>query len=442
MRLPQQETVLAMLEQRLSLPPPPPDIGVQLAGKVVEIGPTLLRASLPGVSIAEICRLEPSGIEAEVVAIEGNYAMLSPFSEPLGVTTGSKVLASGNVHQLQVGDFLLGRVVDGLGRPIDDLPLPDDSEKRSLEGEAPNPLTRTLIDTPLPLGVRAIDGLLTCGMGQRIGIFAAAGGGKSTLLGMICDGSLADVIVLALIGERGREVREFLEHTLSVEARARCVMVISTSDRPALERLKAAYTATAIAEYFRDQGLNVLLMMDSLTRFARASREIGLAAGEPALAGGYPPSFFARLPRLLERAGPAASGSITGIYTVLVEGDNLNEPVADEVRSILDGHIVLSRKLAQANHYPAIDIAASVSRIMSMVTDQEHRQRAGKLRRLMAAWKEIELLVRVGEYQQGQDPLADEAIERKEAISEFLCQSVTEKNDFNETLELLCQTVD
>ncbi|WNN43867.1 MULTISPECIES: EscN/YscN/HrcN family type III secretion system ATPase [Winslowiella] len=442
MRLPQQETVLAMLEQRLSLPPPPPDIGVQLAGKVVEIGPTLLRASLPGVSIAEICRLEPSGIEAEVVAIEGNYAMLSPFSEPLGVTTGSKVLASGNVHQLQVGDFLLGRVVDGLGRPIDDLPLPDDSEKRSLEGEAPNPLTRTLIDTPLPLGVRAIDGLLTCGMGQRIGIFAAAGGGKSTLLGMICDGSLADVIVLALIGERGREVREFLEHTLSVEARARCVMVISTSDRPALERLKAAYTATAIAEYFRDQGLNVLLMMDSLTRFARASREIGLAAGEPALAGGYPPSFFARLPRLLERAGPAASGSITGIYTVLVEGDNLNEPVADEVRSILDGHIVLSRKLAQANHYPAIDIAASVSRIMSMVTDQEHRQRAGKLRRLMAAWKEIELLVRVGEYQQGQDPLADEAMERKEAISEFLCQSVTEKNDFNETLELLCQTVD
>jgi len=442
MRLPQQETVLAMLEQRLSLPPPPPDIGVQLAGKVVEIGPTLLRASLPGVSIAEICRLEPSGIEAEVVAIEGNYAMLSPFSEPLGVTTGSKVLASGNVHQLQVGDFLLGRVVDGLGRPIDDLPLPDDSEKRSLEGEAPNPLTRTLIDTPLPLGVRAIDGLLTCGMGQRIGIFAAAGGGKSTLLGMICDGSLADVIVLALIGERGREVREFLEHTLSVEARARCVMVISTSDRPALERLKAAYTATSIAEYFRDQGLNVLLMMDSLTRFARASREIGLAAGEPALAGGYPPSFFARLPRLLERAGPAASGSITGIYTVLVEGDNLNEPVADEVRSILDGHIVLSRKLAQANHYPAIDIAASVSRIMSMVTDQEHRQRAGKLRRLMAAWKEIELLVRVGEYQQGQDPLADEAIERKEAISEFLCQSVTEKNDFNETLELLCQTVD
>jgi len=442
MRFPQPELILSMLEQRLSLRPAIEGVGVKLAGKVVEIGPTLLRASLPNVSMAELCRLEPTGIEAEVVAIEGNYAMLSPFSEPLGVTTGSDVIPSGSVHQLQLGDFLLGRVLDGLGRPIDDFPLPEGGELRSLEGDAPNPLTRTLIDTPLPLGVRAIDGLLTCGMGQRIGIFAAAGGGKSTLLGMICDGSLADVIVLALIGERGREVREFLEHTLSEEARARCVMVIATSDRPALERLKAAYTATAIAEYFRDQGKNVLLMMDSLTRFARASREIGLAAGEPALAGGYPPSFFARLPRLLERAGPAETGSITGIYTVLVEGDNLNEPVADEVRSILDGHIVLSRKLAQANHYPAIDIAASVSRIMSMVTDDEHRQRAGKLRRLMAAWKEIELLVRVGEYQQGQDPHADEAMERKDAISDFLCQSVAEKNDFYETLDLLCQTVD
>ncbi|KOC87784.1 EscN/YscN/HrcN family type III secretion system ATPase [Winslowiella iniecta] len=442
MRFPQPELILSMLEQRLSLRPAIEGVGVKLAGKVVEIGPTLLRASLPNVSMAELCRLEPTGIEAEVVAIEGNYAMLSPFSEPLGVTTGSDVIPSGSVHQLQLGDFLLGRVLDGLGRPIDDFPLPEGGELRSLEGDAPNPLTRTLIDTPLPLGVRAIDGLLTCGMGQRIGIFAAAGGGKSTLLGMICDGSLADVIVLALIGERGREVREFLEHTLSEEARARCVMVIATSDRPALERLKAAYTATAIAEYFRDHGKNVLLMMDSLTRFARASREIGLAAGEPALAGGYPPSFFARLPRLLERAGPAETGSITGIYTVLVEGDNLNEPVADEVRSILDGHIVLSRKLAQANHYPAIDIAASVSRIMSMVTDDEHRQRAGKLRRLMAAWKEIELLVRVGEYQQGQDPHADEAMERKDAISDFLCQSVAEKNDFYETLDLLCQTVD
>ncbi|OHX10907.1 EscN/YscN/HrcN family type III secretion system ATPase [Chromobacterium sphagni] len=444
MRLPDIRLIEEALRERLALAPAPPgqSSGMELFGRVTEIGPTLLKASLPGASLAELCRLEPSGIEAEVVAVTGDHVLLSPFKEPLGVTIGSRVRPSGSPHQLRLGDFLLGRVVDGLGRPLDGDELPADSELRSLDGPAPNPLTRQLIDTPLPLGVRAIDGLLTCGMGQRIGIFAAAGGGKSTLLGMICDGSLADVIVLALIGERGREVREFLEHTLSDEARARCVVVVSTSDRPALERLKAAYTATAIAEHFRDQGQNVLLMMDSLTRFARASREIGLAAGEPAAAGGYPPSFFARLPRLLERAGPAEVGSITGIYTVLVEGDNLNEPVADEVRSILDGHIVLSRKLAEANHYPAIDIGASVSRIMGQIVSAEHRQQAGKLRRLMAAYKEIELLVRVGEYQPGQDAEADEALERKDAIRQFLCQSVTEKNDFEETLEQLWQTVD
>lgn len=422
-------------------PQPGTICGEKFAGKIVEIGPTLLRASLPGVSLAELCRLEPSGIEAEVVAIEGDYALLSPFAEPLGVTAGSQVVPTGHVHQLCLGDFLAGRILDGLGRPLDGLPLPNNGEYRALEAPAPNPLTRQIIDTPLPLGVRAIDGLLTCGMGQRIGIFAAAGGGKSTLLGMVCDGSLADVIVLALIGERGREVREFLEHTLSPEARARCVFIIATSDRPALERLKAAYTATAVAEYFRDQGKNVLLMMDSLTRFARASREIGLAAGEPPAAGSYPPSFFARLPRLLERAGPAETGSITGIYTVLVEGDNLNEPVADEVRSILDGHIVLSRKLAQANHYPAIDIGASVSRVMGQITTPEHRHDAGKLRRLMATWQEIELLVRVGEYQRGQDEDSDEALDKKEAIRAFLCQEVSEKESFEQTLEWLCQTI-
>lgn len=441
MRLPDRNIILQQLEQRLRLSTKDPQAGRKLAGKVIEIGPTLLRASLPNVSLAELCRLEPSGIEAEVVAIDGHYAMLSPFAEPLGVAAGSCVVPTGSTHQLQLGDFLLGRILDGLGRPIDNCPFPAECEQRSLEGSVPNPLTRQLVDTPLPLGVRAIDGLLTCGIGQRIGIFAAAGGGKSTLLGMVCDGSLADVIVLALIGERGREVREFLEYTLSEQALARCVIVVSTSDRPAVERLKAAYTATTIAEYFRDQGKNVLLMMDSLTRFARASREIGLAAGEPAAVGGYPPSLFARLPRLLERAGAAEVGSITGIYTVLVEGDNLNEPVSDEVRSILDGHIVLSRKLAQANHYPAIDIAASVSRIMGQVTDEDHRRYAGKLRHLMATWQEIELLVRVGEYQHGQDAQADEAFARKEAISAFLCQATGEKNSFEQTLEWLCQTV-
>lgn len=444
MRTPDSAIIETLLRQRLApaaadgaMPP-----GETVCGRIADIGPTLLRASLPGVGLAELCRLEPSGIEAEVVSVQGDFALLSPFSEPIGVTVGSRVRALGRPHRIALGAFLLGRVVDGMGRPLDDLTLPMECEYRSLERNAPNPLTRQLIDTPLPLGVRAIDGILTCGRGQRIGIFAAAGGGKSTLLGMICDGSLADVIVLAFIGERGREVREFLDQTLSREARARTVVVVSTSDRPALERLKAAYTATTISEYFRDQGKHVLLLMDSLTRFARASREIGLAAGEAAAAGGYPPSFFARLPRLLERAGQAESGSITGIYTVLVEGDNLNEPVADEVRSILDGHIVLSRKLAEANHYPAIDIGASVSRVMGQIVDEDHRRQAGRLRRLMAVYQEIELLVRVGEYQEGQDDEADEALSRKEAISKFLCQAVTEKTDFEETIEWLWKTVE
>ena len=444
MRAPELTALRDLLEQRPCFQrarEATAEVGERFSGQITEVGPTLLRASLPGVGLGERCRLEPSDIEAEVVAVEGDYAVLSPFSEPLGVTTGSHVYAMGKPHEIALGEFLLGSVVDGLGRPLDGQNAPANCLWRGVEREAPDALTRPIINTPLPLGVRAIDALLTCGVGQRIGIFAAAGGGKSTLLGMVCDGSLADVIVLALIGERGREVREFLEHTLSPAARARTIVVVSTSDRPALERLKAAYTATTIAEYFRDQGKTVLLMMDSLTRFARAAREIGLAAGEPSGAGGYPPSFFARLPRLLERAGPAAIGSITGIYTVLVEGDNMNEPVADEVRSILDGHIVLSRKLAEANHYPAIDIGASVSRVMSQVVDAEHRQMAGKVRRLMAAYKDIELLVRVGEYQAGQDSEADEALARREAIQALLCQSTTQKNSFEETVQRLCQTL-
>ncbi|WP_221303403.1 type III secretion system ATPase SctN [Pseudomonas sp. JAI115] len=439
--MPKLESLLHLLNQQPTLPPAHPlhaNSGEQLHGRITEVGPTLLRATLPGVGLHELCRLEPSGIEAQVVSLQGHEALLSPFSEPRGIRTGSQVRALGKAHDIALGDFLLGTVIDGLGRALDGTTPPPEHVRRSVQRSAPAPLSRPIIDTPLPLGVRAIDGLLTCGVGQRLGIFAAAGGGKTSLLGMICDGSLADVIVLALIGERGREVREFLEHTLSPAARARTVVIVSTSDRPALERWKAADTATTVAEYFRDQGLSVLLMMDSLTRFARAAREIGLAAGEPYGPSGYPASFFAHLPRLLERAGPSSTGSITGIYTVLVEGDNLNEPVADEVRSILDGHIVLSRTLAEANHYPAIDIAASVSRIMSQVVSEEHRQLAARLRRLMAAYKEIELLVRVGEYQHGQDPQADEALACHAAIRQFLCQSVTEKVSFQGTLEHLC----
>ncbi|CAI8756415.1 type III secretion system ATPase SctN [Pseudomonas zeae] len=441
MRAPDLETVLDLLNQQPAFVGSPPlraDTGEHVHGRITEVGSTLLRAALPGVGLHELCRLEPSGIEAQVVSLQGNDALLSPFSEPRGVATGSHVRALGRPHEIALGSFLLGNVIDGLGRALDGQPPPVEHTRRGVVRSAPPPLSRPIIDTPLPLGVRAIDGLLTCGVGQRVGIFAAAGGGKTSLLGMICDGSLADVIVLALIGERGREVREFLEHTLSPAARARTVVIVSTSDRPALERWMAADTATTVAEYFRDQGKSVLLMMDSLTRFARAAREIGAAAGEPSGPGGYPASFFSHLPKLLERAGTSSTGSITGIYTVLVEGDDLNEPLADEVRSILDGHIVLSRSLAEANHYPAIDVGASISRVMGQIVDDEHRQLAAKLRRLMAAYKEIELLVRVGEYQEGQDPEADEALMRREAIRQFLCQAATEKVSYQGTLEHLC----
>lgn len=406
-------------------------------GRVIDVGKTGLRIALTGVALGELCQLEPSGIEGEIVAIHGNFARLSPFAEPVGVTTGSLVRPLGRRHRVALGDFLLGCILDGMGKRLDGGIVPRAHESRDLDRAPPDPLMRTLIDTPLPLGVRAIDGVLTCGRGQRIGIFAAAGGGKSTLLGMVCDGCLADVIVLALIGERGREVGEFLHHTLSASARERTVVVIATADRPALERLKAAYVATTIAEYFRDQGRHVLLLMDSLTRCVRAAREIGQAMGEDAGPGGG-----GMLSRLLERAGPGASGSITGLYTVLVEGDNLNEPVADEVRAILDGHIVLSRQLAESGHFPAIDINASVSRVMARISGQRHRDLAARLRHLLATYKDIELLVRVGEYQTGRDEEADEALARRMAIRRFLCQGIREKSPFDQTLQALAQAVE
>jgi type III secretion protein N (ATPase) len=352
-----------------------------------------------------------------------------------------------------VGDHLIGEVLDGLGRPL--VPATETETGtatateaatatgegpmsgvawRSLDGEPPPAMTRALVTTCLPIGIRAIDGMLTCGRGQRLGIFAAAGGGKSTLLAMMCQGAQADVIVVALIGERGREVREFLETALTPEARARTVCVVATSDRPALERMKAAYTATAIAEALRDDGKDVLLLMDSLTRFGRAVRDIGMAAGEPLGAtSGLPPSFYARLPRLLERAGTGARGSITAFYTVLVEGDNLDEPLADEVRSIVDGHIVLSRRLAQENHYPAIDVAKSLSRVMAAVTDAPHVDAAARVRRAMALAAEVELLVRVGEYQPGHDPETDDALARAPDIRAFLCQARHDVAPFDDT---------
>ncbi|WP_370637465.1 type III secretion system ATPase SctN [Cupriavidus sp. AU9028] len=419
----------------------PSDDGTERFGRVIEIGPTLLKASLPDAGLAELCVIG-DGLEAEVVGLQREVALLSPFSEPVGMQCGALVRPLGTAHRIAVGPHLVGSIVDGLGRRLEGPEAPPDCETRLLEAAVPDPLTRSLIVEPLPLGVRAIDGMLTCGRGQRVGIFAAAGGGKSTLLGMICDGSLADVVVLGLVGERGREVREFLDQTLSSEARQRSVVVVSTSDRPALERLKAVYTATTIAEYFRDQGLNVLLMVDSLTRFARAGREIGLAAGERPAAGSFPPSVFARLPRLLERAGCAARGSITGIYTVLVEGDDMTEPIADEVRSILDGHIVLSRALAEKNHYPAIDVPASTSRVMHQVADQRHLQLAGQARRLLAQYREIELLVRVGEYQRGNDAEADDALDRRAGLEAFLRQGTGERSRYEETLARLEQVVE
>jgi type III secretion protein N (ATPase) len=370
---------------------------------------------------------------AEVVAIQHDGVMLSLFSEAVGLSKGQWVRTEGDEYRIPLSDQLLGRMVDGLGRVTDGAPF-EPKCYRSLHAMPPEPMNRQLISQPMPLGVRALDAMLTCGVGQRVGIFAAPGGGKSTLLGMLCAGAEADVIVLALVGERGREVREFTDTVLSAEARKKCVLVVATSERPALERLKASYTATTIAEYFRDMGLNVLLMVDSLTRYARAAREVGLASGEPPVAGGYPPSVFANLPRIVERAGPADSGSITAIYTILVEGDNMNEPVADEVRSLLDGHIILSRKLAERNHYPAIDITASVSRVMHLVTSEEHRQLSGKLRRIMSLYKDIELLVRVGEYQPGNDPEADEALLRWPGIKNFLCQPTDALCDYRTTL--------
>ena len=344
---------------------------VSTKGKVLQVTGNMIHAFVPGAKVGELCTLinpmDKSESFAEVVGFLQDAALLTPLGETGGISSSTQVVPSGRTLQVPVGPGLLGRVLDGLGR------LTDEAEKGPFKPETyypiyadpPPPMTRKPIDTPLSLGVRALDGLLTCGEGQRLGIFAAAGGGKSTLLAQIIRNTEAEVTVLALIGERGREVREFVEKDLGEEGLKHSVLVIATSDRSATERLKAAYVATSVAEYFRDQGKKVLLLMDSVTRFGRAQREIGLAAGEPPTRRGFPPSVFSELPKLMERAGQSPKGSITALYTVLVEGDDMTEPIADETRSILDGHIILSRKLASANHYPAIDILASISRVMN-----------------------------------------------------------------------------
>jgi FliI/YscN family ATPase len=362
-----------------------------------------------------------------------------PLGELVNVGPHSEVVPTGNCLTVKVGDALLGRVLNGLGEPMDGEfkgPLDCDEEFPVL-GYPPDPLKRQRVSKPISLGVRAIDAVLTAGEGQRIGLFAAAGGGKSTLLGMIARNTEADVNVITLVGERGREVRDFIENDLGPEGVKRSVIVCATSNESSMVRLKAAYVGTAIAEYFRNKGLKVILMMDSVTRFARAQREIGLACGEPPARAGYTPSVFAELPKLLERSGNSDKGSITAIYTVLVAGDDMNEPVADEVRSILDGHIILSRELAARNHYPAINILESASRVMGAVTDKEHRKSAGALRDALATYKKNEDLILLGAYKTGADARVDSAIAKISAINSFLKQATDDKSNFAGSLENL-----
>ena len=411
-------------------------------GRITEVVGMLIKAVIPQVQMGEPCLIKRKGepLMAEVVGFTKDEVYLSPLGEMEGIGPSSEVIPMRLPLQIQVGPGLLGRVIDGLGKPVDEEthgPLTNVDETYSVIGSPPNPLKRKLIEDPMPTGIRCIDGTLTVGEGQRMGIFAAAGGGKSTLLGMLARNASADVNVISLIGERGREVREFLVNDLGEAGLARSVVVVSTSDQAAQMRLNAAYIGTAIAEYFRDQGKRVLLMMDSVTRFARALREIGLAAGEPPARAGYTPSVFATLPRLLERSGNSDKGSITAFYTILVAGDDINEPVADEVRSILDGHIILSRELAHKDHYPAIAVLESISRIITHITKKEHQALIRKIREVLSNYKKNELLIRIGEYKPGSDRDADFAIKYIERVNRFLQQRVDEKCSFDETLEQL-----
>ncbi|ACR30713.1 type III secretion system ATPase SctN [Burkholderia glumae] len=410
---------------------------VARTGKVMEVVGTVIKVSGLDVTLGELCELRaPDGTllqRAEVVGFTRDVALLSPFSRLENVSRATQVIGLGRPLSIQVGDQLLGRVLDGLGEPIDGGPPLDSDDWRPVIVQPPDPMKRRMVDTPMPTGVRVVDAMMTLGEGQRMGIFAPAGVGKSTLMGMFARGAACDINVIALIGERGREVREFIELILGPEGMARSVVVCATSDRSSMERAKAAHTATAIAEYFRDRGLRVLLMMDSLTRFARAGREIGLAAGEPPARRGFPPSVFAELPRLLERTGMGATGSITALYTVLAEDETGGDPVAEEVRGILDGHMILSREIAAKNQYPAIDVLGSLSRVMSLVVPDAHARAASRIRELMAKHREVEVLLQVGEYQPGQNPLADEAIQKADAIRAFLCQRTRDYAPYDET---------
>ena len=413
---------------------------IRRMGKVVNVVGLTIESAGPDAKLGDVCRIFPEGddrrpVMAEVVGFKDKKTLLMPYDSVDGIGLGSIVENTGVPLRVTVCDNLLGKTLDGLGRPVDGtepvgVPYP-------VEASPPDPMSRAIIDTVLPLGVKAVDGMITVGKGQRIGIFAGSGVGKSTLMGMFARNTKADINVIALIGERGREVREFIERDLGEEGMKRSVVVVATSDRPALERNKAAKTATAIAEYFRDQGKDVLLMMDSLTRFSMAQREIGLASGEPPVSRGYPPSVYSEMPKLLERAGCAQKGSITGLYTVLVDGDDFNEPITDTARSILDGHIMLDRKLGHKNHYPAIDILQSISRCMSQIAAKEHKQAASRLKTVLATYNEAEDLINIGAYKSGSNPAIDYAITKIDAVNAFLCQETDEKFDFETSVEML-----
>ncbi|MDF2500579.1 MAG: yscN [Anaerosporomusa subterranea] len=414
---------------------------IQMNGKITQIIGLLIESQGPLVQLGELCTIHPRSVTepvpAEVVGFRHDRVLLMPLGEMQGIGPGCEVRAAHKICSIKVGTQLLGRIIDGLGNPLDGKgPILSDIEY-PLQAPPPSPLSRPRINDKLSVGVRAIDGMLTLGRGQRVGIMAGSGVGKSTLLGMIARNTEADISVIALVGERGREVREFIERDLGEEGLKRSVIVVATSDQPALLRIKCAMAATAVAEYFRDNGRNVMLMMDSVTRFAMAQREVGLTVGEPPATRGYTPSVFAMLPRLLERAGTGEKGSITGIYTVLVDGDDMNEPIADSVRSILDGHIVLSRSIAAMNHFPAIDVLSSVSRLMLEIVSPQQWQAAQKLRSLMATYKEAEDLINIGAYASGSNPAIDEAISMITQVREFLQQQVYEQSSMEQTLQRL-----
>lgn len=410
-------------------------------GKVVKIVGLTIESVGPNAKLNDLCRIiidknRNVSIMAEVVGFRDKRLLLMPYESVEGLGVGCIVENTGHPLSVYVGNEMLGHTLDGMGRPtdIEELVL---REEYPVDAAPPDPMARVIIDEVLPLGVKAVDGLITVGKGQRIGIFAGSGVGKSTLLGMFARNTRADINVIALIGERGREVREFIERDMGEEGMRRSVVVVATSDRPALLRRNAAKTATAIAEYFRDQGKDVLLMMDSLTRFSMAQREIGLASGEPPVTRGYPPSVYSEMPKLLERAGNSDKGSITGLYTVLVDGDDFNEPITDTARSILDGHIMLDRKLAHKNHYPAIDVLQSISRVMNSIVDKEHKNAAGKLKNILATYQEAEDLINIGAYKKGSNRNIDYAIEKIDEVNEFLLQETHDKFTFEEILDMI-----